>query len=106
MITAEDAFRQEPESNYLQPPFRQTAPTRSDALARAARLLSGDSLRLPPDSGAAGSDIAASLRLIWLHFGERLAPAQPDGFGTLRVSGSAGSLADPELKKAEISAIR
>jgi len=35
-----------------------------------------------------------------------LAPAQPDGFGSLRVSGSAGSLAGSELKKAETNAIR
>ena len=35
-----------------------------------------------------------------------LAPALPDGFGPLRVSGSDGPPADPELKKAEISAVR
>ena len=106
-ITAEDTFRQEPDS-YL---FTTSIPP--EPLRLAARpshtppvLLSGDSLRLPPDSGAAGSDIAASLRSIWLHSGERLAPAQPDGFGTLRVSGPAGSLAGSELKKAETSAIR
>ena len=43
-------------------------------------LLSGDSLRLPPDSGTAGSDIAASLRSIWLHSGERLRSAPATQF--------------------------
>jgi len=35
-----------------------------------------------------------------------LAPAHPDGFGSLRVFGPDGPPADPELKKEEISAVR
>ena len=60
----------------------RTAPTCSDAIALVALLLSGDRILwlLSPDSEAAGSDIAASLRSIWLHSGERLRSAPATQF--------------------------
>ena len=72
----------------------RNALTCSDAIALVALLLSGDRILwlLSPDSEAAGSDIAASLRSIWLHSGERLRSAPATQF---RPFGDALALADP-----------